>query len=230
MGMAPSGFPCSTSASAVPTLTVYSLTPEAQLRTPDHIVINTYGDDGYSDVYNGFETSFNARLPNGTNIFGGWTMERNLLTRCDTRNDPNELMFCDPTGAWGPDSYGGYDVPWLNEFKLSGTLPLPGGLTFEREPTGLSVLVDSPVNVLRHADVLQSALPFPAQQVHGGLPRRRPRVDYWDFSGVPVGGRLSGITCLPAGISSPVPPSTIPSRPSAASAASWPRRCSGVCP
>ena len=30
----------------------------------------------------------------------------------------------------GADSYGGYDVPWLNEFKLSGTLPLPGGFTF----------------------------------------------------------------------------------------------------
>ena len=131
LGMAPSGFPCSTSGvSAQPTLTVYSLTPEAQLRTPDHVVINTYGDDGYSDQYNGFETSFNARLPNGTNIFGGWTMERNLLTRCDTRDDPNELLFCDPTGAYGADSYGGYDVPWLNEFKLSGTLPLPGGLTF----------------------------------------------------------------------------------------------------
>ena len=131
VGMASSGFPCSTSGvAAQPTLTIYSLTPEAQLRTPDHVVINTYGDDGYSDTYNGFETSFNARLPNGTNIFGGWTMERNLLTRCDTRDDPNELLFCDPTGAWGADSYGGYDVPWLNEFKLSGTLPLPGGLTF----------------------------------------------------------------------------------------------------
>ena len=131
LGMAPSGFPCSTSGvTAQPMLTVYSLTPEAQLRTPDHVVINTYGDDGYSDQYNGFETSFNARLPNGTNIFGGWTMERNLLTRCDTRDDPNELLFCDPTGAYGPDSYGGYDVPWLNEFKLSGTLPLPGGFTF----------------------------------------------------------------------------------------------------
>ena len=131
LGMAPSGFPCSTrGVSAEPTLTVYSLTEEARARTPDHLVINTYGDDGYSDQYNGFETSFNARLPNGTNIFGGWTMERNLLTRCDTRDDPNELMFCDPTGAWGADSYGGYGVPWLNEFKVSGTLPLPGGLTF----------------------------------------------------------------------------------------------------
>ena len=130
-GMAASGFPCSTrGVSAEPTLTVYSITDEARARTPDHVVINTYGDDGYSDTYNGFETSFNARLPNGTNIFGGWTMERNLLTRCDTRDDPNELMFCDPTGAWGPDSYGGYGVPWLNEFKVSGTLPLPGGFTF----------------------------------------------------------------------------------------------------
>ena len=130
-GMASNGFPCSTrGVAAQPTLTVYSITNEARARTPDHVVINTYGDDGYSDTYNGFETSFNARLPNGTNIFGGWTMERNLLTRCDTRDDPNELMFCDPTGAWGPDSYGGYGVPWLNEFKVSGTLPLPGGFTF----------------------------------------------------------------------------------------------------
>ena len=130
-GMAASGFPCTTrGVSAEPTLTVYSITDEARARTPDHVVINTYGDDGYSDTYNGFETSFNARLPKGTSVFGGWTMERNLLTRCDTRDNPNELMFCDPTGAWGPDSYGGYDVPWLNEFKLSGTIPLPGGFTF----------------------------------------------------------------------------------------------------
>ena len=129
-GKGPSGFPCSTSGvAAQPMLTIYSVTPEARARTPQHIVINTAGDDGYSDTYNGLESAFNARLPNGTNIFGGWTVERNLLTRCDTRDNPNELLFCDPTGAWGPDSYGGYGVPWIHEFKIAGTLPLPGDFT-----------------------------------------------------------------------------------------------------
>ena len=46
---------------------------------------NTAGDDDlYSEVYNGFESSFNARLPSHATLFGGWTLERNVVTRCDT--------------------------------------------------------------------------------------------------------------------------------------------------
>ena len=72
------------------------------------------------DIYNGFEAGFNGRLPNGTTIFGGWSMERNIMTRCDQPENPNRLLFCDA---------GQYDIPWLHDFKISGTVPLPGGLT-----------------------------------------------------------------------------------------------------
>ena len=35
-----------------------------------------YRRDSHSaEIYNGIESSFNARLPNGVRLFGGWTFE-----------------------------------------------------------------------------------------------------------------------------------------------------------
>ena len=50
----------------------------------------------------------------------------------------------------------------------------------KREPACLSVRVDSAVNVLRHADVLQPAMPSPAQQVH------RPRASFCAHVGLEI--------------------------------------------
>ena len=128
------GFGCTTNASSVPgTLPVYVLNPEAQGRTPDRVYTNTNSDTGYSETYEGLESGFNARLPNGTTVFGAWTLERNVITRCDSQDDPNKLLFCDRSGVsplTGQDVGAAYNVPWLNEFKLSGTVPLPGDFQF----------------------------------------------------------------------------------------------------
>ena len=128
------GFGCTTNGSAVPgTLPVYVLNPEAQGRTPDRVYTNTNSDTGYDETYEGFESGFNARLPNGTTVFGAWTLERNVITRCDSQDDPNKLLFCDRSGIsplTGQDVGAAYNVPWLNEFKLSGTVPLPGDFQF----------------------------------------------------------------------------------------------------
>ena len=128
------GFGCTTNASSVPaTLPVYVLNPEAQGRTPDRVYTNTNSSTGYDETYQGFESGFNARLPNGTTVFGAWTLERNVITRCDSQDDPNKLLFCDRSGTsplTGQDVGAAYNVPWLNEFKLSGTVPLPGDFQF----------------------------------------------------------------------------------------------------
>ena len=126
----PGGFGCTTNGAAVPaTLPVYVLNPDAQGRSADPVYTNTNADTGYTEAYNGFESGFNARLPNGTTLFGAYTFERNIITRCDSQDNPNELLFCDRSGTspvTGQDVGPAYDLPWLHEFKLSGTVPLPG--------------------------------------------------------------------------------------------------------
>ena len=130
----PGGFGCTTNGTSVPaTLPVYVLNPDAQGRTPERVYTNTDSSLGYSESYNGFESGFNARLPNGTTLFGAYTFERNIITRCDSQDNPNELLFCDRSGAspiTGQDVGPAYELPWLHEFKLSGTVPLPGDFQF----------------------------------------------------------------------------------------------------
>ena len=58
-------------------------------------------------------------------------MERNVFIRCDIPHDPNRLLFCDPRGrndmiGGVPITQPGYSIPFLQEFKISGTFPLPG--------------------------------------------------------------------------------------------------------
>ena len=130
----PGGFGCTTNGTAVPAmLPVYVLNPDAQGRSADSVYTNTNADTGYSEAYNGFESGFNARLPNGTTLFGAYTFERNIMTRCDSQDNPNELLFCDRSGVsplTGQDVGPAYNLPWLHEFKLSGTVPLPGDFQF----------------------------------------------------------------------------------------------------
>ena len=119
-GAAPNGFPCSSRGITPPaTLAIYNLNPEARgLTGTDRFMRNS---DLNQDVYNGFEAGFNGRLANGSTIFGGWSMERNIMSRCDQPENPNRLLFCNA---------GDYDIPWLHDFKISGTVPLPGGWAF----------------------------------------------------------------------------------------------------
>ena len=84
-------------------------------------------------IYNGFETSFTARLPNGTNIYGGWTIERMVGKYCDNNDNPNGGTittefgkvianggrFCDESK---------FDIPFLSDLKIAGSTPLPWGI------------------------------------------------------------------------------------------------------
>jgi hypothetical protein len=85
-------------------------------------------------IYDGFETSFTARLPNGANIYGGWTIERMVGKYCDNNDNPNGGTittefgkvianggrFCDESQ---------FDIPFLNDVKVAGSTPLMWGVT-----------------------------------------------------------------------------------------------------
>jgi carboxypeptidase family protein/TonB-dependent receptor-like protein len=111
----------------------------------DILDTNTPNSDLRRRTYNGFELSANARLPKGGLIFGGWSVERTLDVTCDGStplptpstnalpsgatqpDDPNTLRFCNQSGF---DEESGVDIrmPWLSEFKLGVSHPLPWGL------------------------------------------------------------------------------------------------------
>ena len=95
-------------------ITVYNLTPakRGQVNLVDsNSSINTR-------YYDGYELSFNARLPRGANLFGGWSSDRIRNISCDT-NDPNKLLYCDQTQL---------NIPFRQDFKMAGHYPLPWGL------------------------------------------------------------------------------------------------------
>jgi hypothetical protein len=76
--------------------------------------------DGRSHVYHGIDLTINGRLPRGAMVFGGFVAEKNLRNICDEPDDPNMLLYCDDAQN---------DIPWRPTFKLSGSYPLPYGLT-----------------------------------------------------------------------------------------------------
>ncbi len=83
--------------------------------------------------YNGLEVSINARLPNGGNVFGGWTASQNIQDTCGLTVDPNGVSVEDPIrGADEGIRRGGVfcnqserGMPFRNDFKLFATYPLP---------------------------------------------------------------------------------------------------------
>ena len=56
---------------------------------------DTNAADGFEQTYNGFDITFNARLPRGGTLFGGFTTERTPRVVCGEPDDPNLLRFCD---------------------------------------------------------------------------------------------------------------------------------------
>jgi hypothetical protein len=82
-----------------------------------------------SDVYNGFEYNFSARLTHGITIFGGGMSERILSNSCDDDWNPNLLLYCDQSQT---------GVPFRTQFKIAGTVPMPYGfqvgLSFQSLP------------------------------------------------------------------------------------------------
>ena len=73
-------------------------------------------DPDIKRVYNGFELGFNARLPRGARVFGGFNLERTLADTCSAGTDPNFTVNCN---QWDNG------IPWQTQFKLSAVYPLP---------------------------------------------------------------------------------------------------------
>ena len=97
--------------------TAYTVATTAQLRA-----INDFDTNAGSDrkqTYNGGDITFNARIPGGGTLFGGFTMERTMRVTCDEPDDPNFLRFCDD---------GENDIPFLKQFKFAGTYPMKWGI------------------------------------------------------------------------------------------------------
>lgn len=91
------------------------------------------------NVYTGFETSVIARLPRNTFVVFGWTIDRDLDRSCATSagtvsavagnllNDPNTLRYCDQFGDLFQNLGSVGSLPWQNEFKAQGSIPIHWG-------------------------------------------------------------------------------------------------------
>lgn len=99
-------------------ITAYNLNPQ-KLGQVDQVDTTSSDSSLRRNTYNGFELSFTGKLPFGGSAFGGWTSERTVDVACDFRSDPNTLRFCDQSQL---------GIPFLNEFKVAGSQPLPFGL------------------------------------------------------------------------------------------------------
>ena len=92
-------------------LTLYNLNP-AKLGLVDVVDRNP---KGYTQWYNGLETTFQVRTPGNGKLYGGLTSDRTVLRNCNI-DDPNLNRFCDQTKL---------DIPFREMFKASGFYPLP---------------------------------------------------------------------------------------------------------
>jgi hypothetical protein len=94
---------------------IYNVTRAALTRINN--VVST--DNTQKEWYNGYEASFNARLPRGAMLFGGTTSEQMLWTLCNEDSNPNNLLYCDARNS---------KIPFRTQFKLAGSYPLPYGV------------------------------------------------------------------------------------------------------
>jgi len=95
---------------------IYTVRPAVQALVDN---FDTNATDGFEQTYNGVDLTFNARLPRGGSMFGGFTTERTTRVVCGEPDDPNMLRFCD-------DADNG--IPWRPQMKVSGTYPLFWGI------------------------------------------------------------------------------------------------------
>ena len=108
-----------------------------------------------SNVYNGFEFSASGRLPHKISFTAGWSLDNEWDRSCSMNasssglNDPNSLRFCDMSGASGLTGPNGVNVqslgaltgvPYRNEFKFNGTVPIKWGVEAS------FAIFDAPVN------------------------------------------------------------------------------------
>ncbi|MGE3778891.1 MAG: carboxypeptidase regulatory-like domain-containing protein [Pirellulaceae bacterium] len=110
-------------------ITVYNLSPAKR----GQVQLLDTNSDTNRQTYDGFELSFATRLPNGGNIFGGWTADRHVSVSCDAENPNGEAGTDIPTGL--SFHQGGrfcdqraLGLPFRSDFKIAGAYPIPFGI------------------------------------------------------------------------------------------------------
>ena len=111
----------------------YNLNP-AKRGLIDRVDVNSADGNLRSFSYTGFEFGVAARVHNAT-LFGGWTIDRTLLDHCDELENWGNLsaVIYEASGlnSQAPKSDYHYcrlsdlGLPFLNEFKVSGSYRLP---------------------------------------------------------------------------------------------------------
>ncbi len=115
-------------------------------------------------TYNGFDVLFNARFGNGGILNGGTSTGRTIAIVCDVV-DPNYasatnagLRYCDQSQ---------FGMPWLTNFKLSGSYPLPYGFRAS------AVYQSTPGDMITNTYVMSAA----AFRVQTGVPLTQASVN-----------------------------------------------------
>ena len=90
---------------------IYNLNP-AKLGVVDELDQNS--SNNYRK-YTGYDVNFTSRIGTKLNVFGGFSLGRQIANTCETEN-PNFLRFCDQSQ---------YDIPYQTQLKVSGSYVLP---------------------------------------------------------------------------------------------------------
>lgn len=109
-------------------LTVYNLDRNKR----GQLAIVDRNSDNNSSTYDGVEFAFTARVLR-TTMFGGWTIERNVSVTCESDNANGTLgtdLYLGATLSNGGPlcDEGTFHIPFRNDIKLSGAVPLRWGL------------------------------------------------------------------------------------------------------
>jgi hypothetical protein len=123
-------------------ITMYNLNP-SKLGALDSVF--TWSNQN-TRVYNGFELSVNARLPNGGFAFGGITTERTATNNCDvTNSNPNNRRFCEQVMPFQTlyKASAGYELPYA--VQLSASFQARPGLSYQANYTFNSAIAGVPL-------------------------------------------------------------------------------------
>jgi hypothetical protein len=113
-------------------MTIYDFALAPGATTKPAVDVLDSASDAYKQKFDSFGFNFNARLPKGATIFGGFGFDKLVQNTCAEPDNPNLLRFCNDSNLEANlpagDASHGYKIPFLTNGKLSGTLPLPYGV------------------------------------------------------------------------------------------------------
>jgi hypothetical protein len=93
---------------------LYNIKPEF-FGDVDNLVVNSKRFGKQTDVFNGVDLGFTARLSGGGLVGAGSSTGRQTTSRCYAIDSPQELLFCNVT------------PPFQTQVKVYGSYPLPSG-------------------------------------------------------------------------------------------------------